>query len=89
MNTNSILCKEQTYAINDREITAAAYFLVNHLCISEGKTRLYECSLDDYTNFTGNMECFVNEVVRLKNDGLSRSKIYSWINALNTKTKGE
>lgn len=81
------MIKEQTYNINDRKIKAIAYFMSNNLVIKENKDTLYECSLNDYTNFTGDMKCFVNKIVQLKDDGLSRSKIHAFINELNTKKK--
>ena len=69
--------KSQTYTIGDRRITACAFFMSNMLHINESNKTLYQCSLDDYTNYAGNMETFVNEIVALKNKGLSQTKI-SW-----------
>ena len=69
--------KSVTYTIDNRHITICAYFMSNMLHIDENNKRLYQCSLDDYTNYTGNMEAFVNEIVSLKDKGLTQSKI-SW-----------
>jgi len=66
---------KQIYTVNNEDYIAEAYFLNNMLYIKDTTKTLYQCSLDSYTNFEGNMESFVNKVINLKIKGLSQSKI--------------
>ena len=74
----------QTYIVGNGSYIAEAYFMSNMLHIENSeRRRIYSCCLDDYTNYQGNMESFVNEIVSLKDEGLSQTKITMKLKGIN------
>ena len=77
---------QKEYKIGGGIYTATAYFLGNTLVISNNTGTVYECSLQQYDAFEGNMEAYVELIIGLKRDGMSRSKIMYYLEYIHPHT---